>query len=141
MLLKNTAPSNSPQGGRLLIAFVCLFILCSCKSTHSIQTVTAVTHDTTYNSQVRYDSIYLDNTVYVDRSGDTVFIRENHMQYKYKFIRDTVYYHQTDTIHQHLTPINQEPEIPPWCKWLTFAGALASTILIILIYKKVATFM
>lgn len=46
--------------------------------------------DTVYLSNVRFDSVYVSNQVFQDRSRDTVFIRQHDVEYRYRVIRDTV---------------------------------------------------
>lgn len=46
--------------------------------------------DTIFLSNVRFDSVYVSNQVFQDRSRDTVFIRQHDVEYRYKLLRDTV---------------------------------------------------
>lgn len=79
----------------LLIAIT--LVCCSCSSTKRIsesvpiETVKEVNiHDTLVIHDVQYDSIYVSQDLYTDRSRDTMLIREKQVEYRYRLLRDTV---------------------------------------------------
>ena len=79
-----------------LVSF-CTFIGCrSVKQT--AQLVREVRTDTVYLSNVQYDSIFVFNDRQLDRSRDTLLIRETNTEFRYKLLRDTVYKVQHDSI-------------------------------------------
>lgn len=157
MMNKSNQKNSSLKGCRkILLGTLLVLCLFACKSPNNIWYKANVSpslttgggtgggsvHDTIYQSNIKYDSIYLDNTLYVDRSGDTVYIRENHLQYKYKVIRDTVYYHKTDTVSQIIkqsTPSGWFHSLSAvkttWFKWL-IALVVIGIILMVLIKKR-----
>lgn len=79
----------------ILIMFGCitLLICCSCSVTRTIpvETIKEVTRtDTLYINNVQYDSIYVSQDLFTDRSRDTILIRQHDVEYRYKMIRDTI---------------------------------------------------
>lgn len=64
--------------------------------------VTQVVHDTrvdtVYLSTQQYDSIYIYQDRLLDRSRDTIFLRDVSVEYRYKLLRDTVKVVQRDSI-------------------------------------------
>lgn len=80
--------------------------LCGCGNLHRVAVVTEATHDTLYLNRIQYDSIYVDNWHQVDRSGDTVVIREVLRENRYKLLRDTIRVVRVDSI-----PVIREVEV------------------------------
>lgn len=78
----------------------CLFIVLSASllvagcGTHRTAVTTVpvetVVRDTVRLSSMRYDSIFVSNDVYTDRSRDTVLVRERTIEHRYRVLRDTV---------------------------------------------------
>lgn len=79
----------------ILIMFGCITLLvcCSCSVTRTVpvETIKEVTRtDTLYINNVQYDSIYVSQDIFTDRSKDTILIRQHDVEYKDKLIRDTI---------------------------------------------------
>lgn len=112
----------------------------SCRTVHDVQIVERIERDTIFQGHLQYDSIYIDNTLFVDRTADTVFIHNTKTQYKFKFLRDTTYIHRVDTVPviQRVEVVQKERYIPPWCKYLAIFGALCILFIIILVYPKLS---
>ena len=47
---------------------------------------------------MRYDSIFVSNGVYTDRSRDTVLVRERTIEHRYRVLRDTVRLVRRDSV-------------------------------------------
>lgn len=122
-----------------LILYVIPILLCSCGTSRHVQMQVAehIHKDTVYLSNIQYDSIYIDNARYVDRSRDTIFIKETQLQYKYKLLRDTISIVQRDSIpyEVRITKVKEGKYIPPWCKWLSAIGGIAVLLLASYIFK------
>lgn len=101
-----------------LIAVAC--ILCGCSSLHRVAVVTEATHDTLYLSNVQYDSIYVFQDHQIDRSSDTVVIREVLRENRYKLIHDTARIVKVDSIPviHEVEVVKTEKYIPKFYKWL-----------------------
>lgn len=85
----------------MLVLAIVLMLLASCKTNEVV--VERMSRDTLYRSDVLYDSIYISNDHYVDRCSDTVFIRDHQMEYRYRYLHDTLYIHRVDTIPKVIT--------------------------------------
>ena len=55
--------------------------------------------DTVYITSQQNDSIYIYNDKTLDRTKDTVYLRELSTEYRYKLLRDTLRIIETDTIY------------------------------------------
>ena len=82
----------------LISACVIAVAFCSCKT--KIVTVEKVRIDTTYITKHEKDSIWLHDSVWVEKVGDTIRIDRWHTKYVEKQIRDTTYVAKHDTIPQ-----------------------------------------
>lgn len=126
-----------------LLCFTCL-VCCSCGSTrHVTQLVEHTSVDTIYLSNVQYDSIY----IYKDRVSehhlgtlppttsdgqylnvptrtDTLYVKDVSIEYRYKFLRDTIYKTQIDSIPYQVT-VTEVKEIT---RPLTFYDHLTRTV-------------
>ena len=79
-----------------LVSF-CTFIGCR-SARQAAQLIREVHTDTLYLSNVQYDSIFVFSDRQLDRSRDTLLIRETKTEYRYKLLRDTVFKMQHDSI-------------------------------------------
>lgn len=87
-----------------LLFIIAALICCSCGSTrHVTQLVERVSKDTVYLSNTQYDSIYIYQDKLVDRSRDTLYIKDKSIEYRYKLLRDTVRIVQRDSIPYEVT--------------------------------------
>ena len=82
--------------------FLLLFLttIISCTSTKTIE-VPIETIKTEYIEQVKYDSIYSKDSIYIIQKGDTIYNNKVQYLYKYKYLRDTI--NITDTIPKIVT--------------------------------------
>jgi hypothetical protein len=77
--------------------------------------------DTVYLNRVQLDSIYMRDSVFIDKSGDT--IREFQYKYIYRFKDriDTLYISKTDSIQVPYPVEVVKYKTPQWC-WWTLGG-------------------
>ena len=75
----------------ILLALLSALVLTGCATRRQLQVVDRITHDTLYQSNVHYDSIYVSQDKYIDRSRDTLLIKDKTVEYRYRLLRDTVY--------------------------------------------------
>lgn len=123
----------------LIFCLVC----CSCGSTKVVtQPIREVSKDTIYLSNIQYDSIYIFQDKYTDRSNDTLLIKETNIEYRYKLLRDTIRIVQRDSIpyEVRITEIEEVKHIPPWIKPLAIIGSITILILLIYIFTKLKRF-
>lgn len=101
----------------LLLSAIILLVCCSCSSTKAVtQLVEHVSKDTVYLSNVQYDSIFIYQDKYIDRSRDTLYIKDKSIEYRYKLLRDTVKVTQRDSIPYEVT-ITEVKEITRPLTW------------------------
>ena len=82
--------------------FLLLFLttIISCTTTKIVE-VPIETIKTEYIEQVKYDSIYSKDSIYIMQKGDTIYNNKVQYLYKYKYLRDTI--NITDTIPKIIT--------------------------------------
>ena len=95
---ESLATSPKKQSVSLFSVLFLVLILSSCTSYRKVAVAEHSTHDTLYLNKVMYDSIYVDNRQVIDRTKDTILIREILREYKYQFLKDTVRVVRVDSI-------------------------------------------
>jgi hypothetical protein len=85
--------------------------------------------DTVYLNRVQLDSIYMRDSVFIEKSGDT--IREFQYKYIYRFKdrTDTLYISKTDSIQVPYPVEVVKYKTPQWCWW-----ALGGIVLLLFPY-------
>ena len=76
---------------KILLIFLLLFIV-SCRTvTKTIEVEKPIEKiRTEYVDKVKYDSLYLHDSVFVSIKNDTTYIYKEKIRYKYKYLRDTI---------------------------------------------------
>ena len=107
----------------LKILFLLLFLttIISCTTTKIVE-VPIETIKTEYIEQVKYDSIYSKDSIYIMQKGDTIYNNKIEYLYKYKYLRDTV--NVTDTIPKIVTikDVQYINQLYTWQKILIVIG-------------------
>ena len=81
-----------------VLLLLTLLTVYSCStSRHVTQLVERTSVDTVYLSNVQYDSIYVYQDRQLDRTRDTVYLRDVSVEYRYRLLRDTIYKVQHDS--------------------------------------------
>ena len=103
--------------------FVLLFLttVISCTTTKIVE-VPIETVKTEYIEQVKYDSIYSKDSIYIMQKGDTIYNNKIQYLYKYKYLRDTI--NITDTIPKIVTikDVQYINQLYTWQKILIVIG-------------------
>ena len=81
---------------KILFFLLFLTIVISCKTTTKVVEIPVETIKTEYIEQIKYDSIYSKDSIYIMQKGDTIYNNKVQYLYKYKYLRDTI--NVTDTI-------------------------------------------
>ena len=81
---------------KILFFLLFLTIVISCKTTTKVVEIPVETIKTEYIEQIKYDSIYHKDSIYIMQKGDTIYNNKVQYIYKYKYLRDTI--NITDTI-------------------------------------------
>jgi hypothetical protein len=129
----------------MLIAMMAVFIvfvlsLVGCK-TQQPQVVEKVVTNTEYIDRHHYDSIYIDNYVYVDKGADTITITKTNIEYRYKILIDSVEVLKVDSIPyevEHIVEVNKMNNHQRTMYWLGWIAVLIVGLrLFWKVYKKI----
>ncbi len=132
----------------ILLALLSALVLTGCASRRQLQVVDRITHDTLYQSNVHYDSIYIFQDRQLDRSRDTVYLRDVSVEYRYRHLRDTIYkvqhysipYQVTVTEVKEITrPLSLFDHLTHFTFWLVVGALLLLIIRVIIRLKKSGT--
>ena len=100
-----------------LLLFLAVLAATSC-TRHVYVPVETTKSDTVYLNRVQLDSIYMRDSVFIEKSGDT--IREFQYKYIYRFKDriDTLYISKTDSIQVPYPVEVVKYKTPRWCWWV-----------------------
>ena len=107
---------------KILFFLLFLTIVISCKTTTKVVEIPVETIKTEYIEQVKYDSIYHKDSIYIMQKGDTIYNNKVQYLYKYKYLRDTI--NITDTIPTIVTVKDTQyiNQLYTWQKLLIIIG-------------------
>ena len=129
-----------------LVTF-CTFIGCR-SAKQAAQLIREVHTDTLYLSSQHFDSIYVYQDRQLDRSRDTVYLRDVSVEYRYRHLRDTIYKVQHDSIPYQVTvtevkeitrPLSLFDHLTHFTFWLVIGALLLLIIRVIIRLKKSGT--
>lgn len=124
---------------KILFLLFMTLLLSSCKVKEKIVEVPIpqIKTEIKYIDKVKYDSIYLKDSVYIIQKGDTVYNNKVAYRYKYKYLKDTITINKADTITrlQKVTEIKVKNQLNVVQKVLMYIGLFSLLIFIIIIYK------
>lgn len=133
----------------LILPSVIVLILAGCGTARQVQVVERVSRDTLYLNRIQYDSVYVYNLHSSDylpslqggiKEGppDTVYIKDVQYEYKYKFLRDTVYRVQVDTVPivREVEVVKSDRYIPWYTKVLTWIGVVTLFLAVLGVVRK-----
>lgn len=132
----------------ILLALLSALVLTGCATRRQLQVVDRITHDTLYQSNVHYDSIYVFQDRQLDRSRDTVYLRDVSVEYRYRHLRDTIYKVQHDSIPYQVTvtevkeitrPLSLFDHLTHFTFWLVVGALILLIIRVIIRLKKSGT--
>lgn len=124
---------------KILFLLFMTLLLGSCKVKEKIVEVPVpqIKTEIKYIDKVKYDSIYLKDSVYIIQKGDTVYNTKVAYRYKYKYWKDTITINKADTITrlQKVTEIKVKNQLNVVQKVLMYIGLFSLLMFIIIIYK------
>ncbi len=132
----------------ILLALLSALVLTGCATRRQLQVVERTSVDTVYLSNVQYDSIYIFQDRQLDRSRDTVYLRDVSVEYRYRHLRDTIYKVQHDSIPYQVTvtevkeitrPLSLFDHLTHFTFWLVVGSLLLLIIRVIIRLKKSGT--
>ena len=109
---------------KTLFFLLFLIIVISCKTTTKVVEIPVETIKTEYIEQIKYDSIYHKDSIYIMQKGDTIYNNKVQYLYKYKYLRDTI--NITDTIPTIVTVKDTQyiNQLYTWQKLLMVIGVV-----------------
>ena len=132
----------------IILALLSALVLTGCATRRQLQVVERTSVDTVYLSNVQYDSIYIFQDRQLDRSRDTVYLRDVSVEYRYRHLRDTIYKVQHDSIPYQVTvtevkeitrPLSLFDHLTHFTFWLVVGALLLLIIRVIIRLKKSGT--
>lgn len=106
--------------GWVLIAVLAVMCI-GCKSVQYVPVETVRT-DTCYVNKIRTDSVYVRDSVVVERGGDTIKVTAWRWRERYVVQRDTIYQSKTDSV---AVPYPVERKLSRWEKTKQDIGGIA----------------
>ena len=123
---------------RHLLYLLFCTLLAGCGTPRKLPVVEQIQRDTLYLHQVQYDSVFVSQERYVDRSRDTLYVQERSVEHRYRRLTDTLRIHQVDSV-----PVIREVEVvrevarTPWyAKLLAVVGLVVVFLFIFKIRKS-----
>ena len=124
---------------KILFLLFMTLLLGSCKVKEKIVEVPIpqIKTEIKYIDKVKYDSIYLKDSVYIVQKGDTIYNTKVAYRYKYKYLKDTIIVNKTDTITklQKVTEIKVQNQLNVVQKVLIYIGLFSILLFLIILYK------
>ena len=123
---------------RLLVIILAIIAACTLIGCSSARQATKIVHevsnDSSYQSNVQYDSIIIYQDRLMDRTRDTIYIKDKTVEYRYKMLRDTVYHLRIDSIPvvREVELVREVRHIPWYAKVLSLLGVL---LLVLILFK------
>ena len=119
---------------RHLLCLLFCTLLAGCGTPRRLPVVERIQRDTVYLHQVQYDSVFVSQERYVDRSRDTLYVQERSVEHRYRLLRDTLRIHQVDSV-----PVIREVEVvrevarTPW--YVKLLAAVGLVVVFLFIFK------
>ena len=116
------------------LIFLLLLLTTSCRTIYVDRPVETIVHDTLKIVQAKTDSVFVKDSIFVYKNGDTVYIYKYRDRYKDKILRDTVYKHSVDST-SYPVYIEKEVEVKyiPW--YNKILGCLGIILIGYIIYR------
>ena len=117
-----------------IILFFIVFAFFGCTKRIYIPVTTTVT-EIEYRDKLVRDSIYLSDSVLIERKGDTVFNTKIKYKYISKFIKDTVSIRDSIYIEKPIEVVKEVNRLTKWQRWrlnflwVLIAGGLGYVII------------
>ena len=124
---------------KILFLLFMTLLLGSCKVKEKIVEVPIpqIKTEIKYIDKVKYDSIYLKDSIYIIQKEDTIYNNKIAYRYKYKYLKDTIIVNKTDTITklQKIAEIKVKNQLNVVQKVLMYIGLFSILLFLIILYK------
>ena len=118
-----------------IIIFCSLLMLCSCRTQRVIEVpVEVVKTQKEYVEKVKYDSIYIHDSIDRYYKNDTMFIYKEKIKFQYKYKYDTIT--KIDSI-QYPKYITKEVEVNKLKLWQKILMIIGFTFIVVLLTKLI----
>lgn len=107
---------------KILFLLLSVITIVSCKTTTKIVEIPVETIKIKYIEQIKYDSIYSKDSIYIMQKGDTIYNNKVQYIYKYKCIRDTINIRDTIPTVVTVKDIQYINQLYVWQKLLIIVG-------------------
>lgn len=135
-------PRKNPEPGwwvapfvfYLIVGFAILLVMVTSCSPRIVETI-RYQRDTTYVQQVKVDSVYRRDSVFVREKGDTVFIYKERIRDRYVFRHDTLRLVKVDSVAvERVKEVKVEKPLSAWktAKIGAFWWLVAAVLLLLL---------
>ena len=123
---------------RQLLCLLFCTLLAGCGTQRKLPVMERIQRDTVYLHQVQYDSIFVSQERYVDRSHDTLYVQERNVEYRYRLLRDTLRIHQVDSVPviREVEVVREVVRIPWYYQCLAAIGLIGMLLFIVKIRKS-----
>lgn len=130
-----------------LLAFICMLTLVSCslgrktiKQEEEKRDSASVRTEFVWQVKQIHDSIYLRDSVFVEKRGDTIYQNKWRTHYRERIIHDTLIIRKTDTLRIRESIKSQETQVSRTRPLSHYLIGIALVLLAILfIYKRLTT--
>lgn len=124
-----------------ILAFICMLTLASCslgrktiKQEEEKRDSASVRTEFVWQVKQIHDSIYLRDSVFVERKGDTIYQNKWRTQYRERLIHDTIIVETTDTLRIRESIKTQETQMSKPSPLYAFLIVSLLTLLVLLIF-------
>ena len=116
------------------LIFLLLLLTTSCRTIYVDRPIETIVHDTLKIVQEKTDSVFVKDSIFIYKNGDTVYIYKYRDRYKDKIVRDTVYKHSVDSI-SYPVYIEKEVEVKYIPLYNKILGGLGIILIGYIIYR------
>ena len=133
---------------KLVLAFLLAMSTPSCSTQKVAQRETSIrdfnarasSYDSLLLSRQQYDSIYIEHQRWIDAARDTVWIREQEVKYRYKYLHDTLSTVRTDTLIREVAQVREvevERQTPRPLRWYDYVAYASFLLLVVLLLGRI----
>ena len=116
------------------LIFLLLLLTTSCRTIYVDRPIETIVHDTLKIVQEKTDSVFVKDSIFIYKNGDTVYIYKYRDRYKDKIVRDTIYKHSVDSL-SYPVYIEKEVEVKYIPLYNKILGGLGIILIGYIIYR------
>lgn len=121
-----------------VLIFCLLLSLASCRTQRTIEVpVEIVKTQTEYVEKVKYDSIYIHDSIDRYTKGDTIFIYKEKTKFQYKYKYDTITKIDSIQYPKYITTVEEVNVLKWWQKMFMLIGLISIVVLLTKLFIKI----